>query len=133
MREELGQLAIAHQFYFQLQVGPDGNRWAANAPSTIEAKGHDVVLRGKPSNRQRLSRSLTRKSAGPDAVREVIQVGDNVYAVFGTEVEYSKYHDNPDGRLPFRPHIGVNTKYIERFETRVMNHAMKHLVKRGAA
>jgi hypothetical protein len=135
MRGELADLATAHDFYFQLQVGPDGNRWPENADSTIAAKEHDVVLRGHPKNRQRLMRSLTRKSPSADAVRDVIQIGDNIYCVFGTNVEYSQYHNDfaGGGKLPFRPHVGVPPQYFDRFCGRAMDHALAHLVKLGRA
>lgn len=131
MREELGLLADAHDYYFQTSTGPDGNRWQENATATIEAKGHSRVLRGHPKNKFRLSQSLTRKTATADAIREVIKTDVETIAVFGTNVEYSRYHNEPDGRLPWRPHIGIPGSYFDRFCGRVMDAAITLL--KGAA
>ena len=128
LRDEMKNLADAHSYYFLSQAGPDGVAWQENAPSTIARKGHDNILHGHPSNNFRLSKSLSRKTADADAVREVIKVADTTYGVFGTNVPYSKHHEVIGGRLPLRRHLGVPESYLDRFADRTIDHAIRWLV-----
>lgn len=145
---ELDKIANLEREYFDRQVSPDGAAWAANAPRTIEQKGHDKVLRGvrggiRKSARKnhgaklarrfrqfRLSNSLTLKSKSStgDAIREATDTTNGGWLAFGTEVEYSAFHDQGNSRVPARPHVGVNDRYLDAATERCADYTLKKLV-----
>jgi phage gpG-like protein len=135
--DELLRMTELHKTYFNRQAGPDGAKWAKNAPSTIRQKGHSKVLRGHPSNNFRLSRSLTElhsQSTG-DAIREITQEGDGEARLkFGTFVEYSGFHDRDrlSGRgniIPARPHVGLTEQHVNGMINRLADHIITELAK----
>lgn len=87
-----------HAAGFASQSNPVGSKWKPLAPSTIKRKGHGIIL----YETGRLKASLT--GASGDAVRAVSHRG----LLFGTQVEYSIFHQMGGGRLPQREHVGIN-------------------------
>lgn len=146
MEGELDKIADFERSLFDRQVSPDGSAWAPNAPSTIAAKGHSNVLRGirgqKPSKRKgvrraqkfgrfRLSNSLTLKSkqSTDDAIREAVSDAKGAALSFGTDVEYSVYHDRGTSMFPARQHVGINDSFLDDMAERCLDYAVKQLVK----
>jgi phage gpG-like protein len=130
MKSELDEMAHAHSGYFQRSVSPDGIPWKPNAPRTIAAKGHSRILRGKPSNQYRLSRSLAaRGQPGGDSIREAIQTNTGAYMSFGTAVEYALQNDQGTARIPARPHVGINEAYLDAMTERVADYVIRKLAK----
>ncbi len=153
LENELMRLSDLHKGYFDSSTGPDGQPWAANAPSTIAQKGHSVVLRGIQGTRERnakatkrrpsvrfsrsrgiagfrLATSLTAKTTQSfgDAIREAIQEQPGVaYLTFGTEVPYSIYNQLGTSRIPARPHIGINSAYLDGMVERAADYTMRKL------
>ncbi len=151
--DELTRMALQHKQYFDSQAGPDGQPWAANAPSTIGQKGHTLILRGKlgtrPLNvkatrrrpavgfsrargiaRFRLATSLTAQTTQTfgDAIREAIQESPAVaYLMFGTSVEYSVYNQFGTSRIPPRPHVGISSDYLQKMTERAADFTMQRL------
>lgn len=155
LKSELMRMSDLHRGYFDTSTGPDGNAWSANAPRTIQQKGHAVVLRGIRSKRDRnakatkrrpsvrfsraqgiagyrLATSLTAKTTQSfgDAIREAIQEqpGTAVLA-FGTTVPYSIYNQYGTSRIPARPHLGINSQYLKGMVERAADYVIKQLVK----
>jgi hypothetical protein len=154
LSNELNFLAELHKSFFDASTGPDGQPWAVNAPSTIRAKGHAVVLRGKKGTKPasvkatkrrpsvkfsrakgiagfRLATSLTAKTTQSfgDAVREAASTDGGAMLKFGTTVEYSLYNDQGTDRIPARPHIGMTSKYLDEATNRVADYTLKALAK----
>lgn len=154
LNSELMFLAELHKSFFDSSTGPDGNQWAANAPRTIKAKGHAVVLRGKKGTKAtstkatkrrpavrfsrakgvagfRLATSLTAKTTQSfgDAIREAVGVDGGAMLKFGTDVEYSLYNDQGTGRIPARPHIGMTPQFLDAATNRIADYTMKALAK----
>lgn len=157
MKAELGYLADLHKSYFDSSTGPDGQAWGANAPSTIEAKGHSVILRGRQGTRQqnikatrrrpsvhfsrgkniagfRLATSLTTKTEQSfgDSIREAVRTDNGAMLTFGSGVEYAgdERAGRPTNYAPQgRPHIGMTAKYLDEATGRVADFTMEQLKK----
>ncbi len=132
MVRELDEMARLHAGYFQRQAGPDDAPWAKNAPRTIKEKGHARILRGKPDNNYRLSKSLTlrgTKQSTEDAIRETVQTDTGAYMTFGSAVEYSALHDETRGNIPARRHVGLNEHFVEVMVDRVADYIVRQLAK----
>jgi len=153
LENELIRLSELHKSYFDSSSGPDGQAWAPNAPSTVKQKGHSVVLRGIQGQRQqnvkasrrrpgarfsrsreiagfRLATSLTAKTTQSfgDAIREAIQEQPGMaYLTFGTDVPYSIYNQMGTERIPARPHIGINSTYLDGMVERAADYTIKRL------
>ena len=124
-------MAELHEGYFQREAGPDGVAWPKNAPRTIREKGHSRILRGKPSNRYRLSRSLTERATQTvdEAVREAIQTDTGGWMTFGSLVPYGPFHDRDRGRIPARRHVGINDEHLDGMTERAADFTLKELAK----
>lgn len=154
LRGELDYIADLHKSFFDRSMGPDGAPWKPNAPSTIEHKGHAVILRGVRGRRERdikvtarrpgvrfrktrnirgyrLATSLTAKTSQSfgDAVREAVATQNGGSLTFGTAVEYSVYNDQGTGRIPARPHVGLTEKYLDQATGRAADHLLEQLKK----
>lgn len=129
LQKELLELSNTATGMFASSQTPDGVPWKPNAPRTIREKGHARILRGKPANKYRLSRSLTQKAGGGDAIREAIQTASGAVLGFGTAVEYALYNDQGTNRIPARPHIGINEKHLDGMVERVADYAVAQLAK----
>lgn len=151
---ELDRMADLHQGFFLRSTGPDGSRWAPNAPSTIRQKGHATILRGvrgkaqkhvKATKRRpavfspfrnkirgyRLATSLTTKTTQSfgDAIREVVSDNRGAALSFGTAVEYSIFNQEGTSRAPARPHVGLTGKYVDQMTNRVADFIVVELAK----
>lgn len=151
---ELDRMAVLHKSYFDSSRGPDGAAWKANAPRTVQQKGHAVVLRGirgrkatniKATKRRpgvkfartrniagfRLATSLTAKSRQSfgDAIREAIATTNGGALKFGTAVAYSIYNDQGTDRIPARPHIGMSEKHLDQMTARAADYTLAELSK----
>lgn len=93
----------AESKFFASETSPDGTPWRPLAQSTIERKGHDIIL----VETNRLRASLTGESG--DSVREAAQT----YGVFGTSVPYAHFHQDGGHNLPQREHVGLNNELLE--------------------
>lgn len=122
-RLELLELADIHAGYFRDAAGPDNVAWPPLAPSTIRRKGHAKIL----IDTTRLRQSLTSKTPGGDAIRDVIEGHDVTHVVFGSAVEYGAYHDTPAGSRPARRHVGVNEQHLEHIANRMADYAINEL------
>lgn len=149
MSQELNNLSDLHRGFFNTSSGPDGAAWKPNAPSTIRQKGHSTILRGvrsaKPKKRKsgpkfvrtrwiggyRLATSLTLKAGQStgDAIREGVQTATGGWLKFGTAVEYAGYNDQGTGRIPARPHIGMDDKHLDGIVERTLDYTLKQLAK----
>jgi phage gpG-like protein len=121
--DQLTALEELHQTYFETETDPDGNAWKPLAPSTIAKKGHDRILIETGA----LNNSLVLRNA-EGAVREVTE--DSIR--FGTDIEYSQYHQQGARRrqrrtatgrfasgfifgLPQRKHVGLTDEFWDNF------------------
>jgi hypothetical protein len=154
LQSELTFLAELHKSFFDASTGPDGQPWAANAPRTIQAKGHSVILRGRRGSRQknikatkrrpsvgfsrakgiagfRLATSLTAKTTQShgDAIREAVETPNGAALRFGTSVEYAGYNQDGTSRAPARPHVGFTPEYIDNACNRLADFTVKELAK----
>ena len=122
LEQELSRMAQEHRTYFATETGPDGGQWRDNAPSTIDQKKHSLILRGKRSNRFRLSQSLMLEGAHSmgDAIREAWNTGGGSYLVFGTEVPYSIFNED-------RPHVGLRMSFVDSMVERVADFTVRQL------
>lgn len=156
LNNELTRLANLHKQYFDTSTGPDGKPWDANAPSTVRQKGHSVVLRGVRGSRPlnvkatrrkpsvgfsrsrgiagfRLATSLTAQTTQSygDAIREAIQEQPGVaHLVFGSGVPYAgdRRAGRPTAYAPQgRPHIGINSTYLDGMVQRALDYTLKKL------
>lgn len=103
MDEFFATLQEEHKYYFDYFVSPRGQAWAPLSQVTIDAKGHDTILRETNA----LFLSMTTETG--DSIRDIGGgVGDLlVYGVFGTSVEYAHYHMTGTSRMPARPFAGI--------------------------
>lgn len=99
----LGDLEDVHQAYFDNEAGPSGSKWPVLAESTIKKKGHDRIL----IDTTELHTSLTSNSTSAVRIAETTG-GTTSILSFGTSVEYSAFHNEEDGPLPQREHVGIN-------------------------
>jgi hypothetical protein len=131
MEGELHDLSTYMEGLFANQASPDQAAWKPNAESTIKAKGHARVLRGKPRFGFRLSKSLTTKatSSSSDMVREAIQTDTAAYMGFGTNVEYALFNDQGTRQSPARPFIGIDERYLDSLESSALDHALTEMAK----
>ena len=119
----LDNLETLHDNYFQSETGPGPSRWPELAPSTIARKGHAEIL----VDTGRLQASLVGKTA--DSVREAFQENEHAWVHFGTDVEYSQYHDENAQRLPKRPHVGLSEPDIDGIAKQVLDYQVEELQK----
>lgn len=112
-----------HKGYFDSDVGPGGNAWQENAPSTIAAKGHGEILEDTLA----MMRAVTESSA-EGAIREVFDEGLEAGLVFGiddSDIPYWRFHDLPNVRLPWRPFIGITEPVVDAIAERLLKNQIK--------
>lgn len=102
-----------HAAYFASETTPDGTAWPELSQATIDRKGHDTIL----VDTGRLRESLTGGSS--DSILDIYDEGTNKGLVFGTEVEYSQYHN------PARAHVGINEKTLDQLAEEVVDEALE--------
>lgn len=119
LQDELEPIERLHEDYFFDARGPGGEMWAPLAPSTIAAKGSSVIM----IDSGRLLASLTQ--SGPDAIR-LVQGGNGSFElVFGTDVTYSVFHDEPTANRPARQHVGWNDESLDEVTFHVLDGAIE--------
>lgn len=126
---ELPKMEDFHKQRFATQTDANGQAWAKNAPRTIREKGHSRILRGKPSEGFRLSRSLANRhrNSTEDAVREVAQLEGRAYLGFGSTRPYAAIQQFGTPKIPARPHTGLNEKHVDGMVDRVADYTVKKL------
>ncbi len=92
--------------------------WAPLKPSTIARKGHDRIL----FETGRLKTSLT-VVGGPGNVNKVTQRG----LLFGTDVEYSIFHQTGTSRMPARPPVGLSVQLVDELANTIADAAVNKL------
>jgi phage gpG-like protein len=102
-----GELEAVHATYFAAAQGPGGETWPSLSPATVRRKGHDALL----VDQGRLIGSLAGQSG--DSIREIHADGNSTTLLFGTSLEYSAFHDRGAGRIPARPHVGIDEATID--------------------
>jgi phage gpG-like protein len=107
LAEFAGQLEAIHATYFAGAQGPGGEAWPSLAPATVRRKGHGAVLIDGGD----LIASLTASSG--DSIRELRGEGNATTLLFGTTVGHSAYHDRGTGRMPARPHVGIDEPTVD--------------------
>ena len=94
--EQVGDhLATAEQRQFASQGGYASGGWKELAESTVARKGHDRILVDSGD----LRASLEARSAGGDAIR----VYEPSFLIFGSAVEYARFHQLGQGVPQRRP------------------------------
>jgi len=129
--EELPRLEAFHRERFATQTDATGAAWKKNAPRTIKRKGHTRILRGIPKEGHRLSKSLTQRlrHSTEDAVREVVQTDSFAGLSFGTTRPYHAQNQDGTARIPARPHLGMNEKFVDGVATRAVDYCLAELAK----
>lgn len=133
LQDESNNLADLHNEYFATETGPDGKGWPKNAPRTIARKGHGRVLRGIPTNRHRLSRSLSERGSGTeDSLRTIVRTATGGAMRWGTYVEYSAAHDEDrwshGSVIPARRHVGMTVGFVDDVVERVADYVIEKLM-----
>jgi len=123
LEDTIGKLETLHDNYFQSATGPGNRVWPELAPSTIARKGHAEIL----VDTGRLKSSLTSRTA--DSIRDAFQEEGHAWIHFGTEVEYSHYHDEDALRLPQRPHVGLSEPDLDGIAGQVLDYQVEEMVK----
>lgn len=121
MQAELRLMEAAHGGYWLRQAGPSGAPWPALAASTIRRKGHATILLDKGPLRD----SLTMPYGG--GIRITVDQWPLARMHFGTDVPYSRYHNEGGGRLPQREHVGLTLPHFEAMIPRAVDHAFGQL------
>ena len=111
--------------YFESETDPNGTAWPELAQSTIDAKGHDTIL----VETNKLKSSLIGETG--DSVKEVVQEGKNAGATWGTSVEYARFHQAKDGRLPQRAMVGLSERNVDALTESTAGEAVRQLVESG--
>lgn len=119
--DELRNLERQHKKYFDTETGPDGSKWPPLKDRTVIRKGHEKILVDTGA----LRRSLV--STHSSGVRIVIDEPAGRTLSFGTDVEYSVFHDTAKGNRPARRHVGVKPEYVNGFGERVIDFALEEL------
>jgi phage gpG-like protein len=116
-----------HARFIAMQAGPGGEPWKQLAESTVNRKGHAIILVDKTD--------LAQSIAGPghkDAIREIVNEGSNHGLSFGTRVPYSKFHQHGTKKLPIRMHVGANQKMVDEMSAQLRAFAIAVLVRGDA-
>jgi len=126
LTEQLNVLAGMHEYYFSMEIDPNGQAWEKLADYTIFKKGHDTIL----VESGELKASLT-GGGTPNSYREVMAgVGDTkAVLLFGTDVEYAHWHMTGTSKMPARPMVGVTDQYVDRLAQDVADIVIANLMK----
>lgn len=112
----LGQLQEDSKEFFASQTTPYGTAWTPNAPSTVERKGHGIVL----FETGRLKKSL--ESLSGDSIREFgSRNEESAWATFGTSVPYSIFHSDSTESEADREHVGMTEARLDELSERVLD------------
>ena len=115
---ELGPLIVSvermieshHKNIFEQELAPSGAYWEELAESTVEAKGHAIILEDLGD----LLQSLTFGGMG-DAIRERHTTTGAAELLFGTTDPKSEFHQKGTKKMPQREHVGLNDIFIDEF------------------
>ena len=124
METQMRRLEAIHEGYWQKNAGPSGSTWAPNAPATIRAKGHGIVL----VHKLRLRPAMTRPFAD-GAVRMAVDEWPRAVMIFGNTLPYSPINNDGGGRIPAREHIGITIQTFELMTQSATEFAFKALQK----
>lgn len=95
---------------FDDEVDPDGRKWQALAPSTVESKQRRKT---KPGKRARVRAKATDILKESFLLRDTIAYNaDSTSVRVGTPQEYGIFHqsDEPRSKIPQRKFLGVNAE-----------------------
>jgi phage virion morphogenesis protein len=95
---------------FDDEVDPDGRRWQALAPSTVESKQRRKT---KPGKRAKVRAGATDILKESFLLRDTIAYNaDSTSVRVGTPQEYGVFHqsDEPRSKIPQRKFLGVNAE-----------------------
>jgi len=111
-------VAAGEQAAFAGERSPGGESWPELSPVTIARKGHDRIL----YETGRLEASLV-SVGGPGNIHEIGERG----SLFGTDAEYSLYHQLGGGRLPRREHVGTDSATVDDLADAIAEHVVESL------
>ncbi len=107
---------------FQSEHEPGGSPWLPLKPSTMKRKHHAGILFDTGA----LMASLI-TVGGPGNVHETNPRG----LLFGTDVEYSIFHQEGTAKMPARPHVGTTEDVVDRLMNRIADDVVKQLTVSG--
>jgi phage gpG-like protein len=111
-----------HQVMYDSGQDSNGSAWEPLAPSTVARKGHDTIL----VDTNRMKASLV--SPTGDSIRDVVSENGMAGAVFGTDVEYARFHVAGTSRMPARPPVGISEKTIDQVQNEVADHTVASMM-----
>ena len=111
MLEEFQQvIAQGEEDAFRAQSTPGGEPWAPLAEVTIIRKGHDKILIETAA----LAASLV-DVGGPGNINMTMSHG----LIFGTDVDYTIFHETGTSKMPARPVVGMSDQTLDELCERV--------------
>jgi len=118
MIASLELIADGEKAAFDSGSSPGGEPWTPNAPSTIEKKGHGIVLFETGA----LEQSLVEVGA-ENNIHETSHRG----LLFGTELPYSIFNQEGTSRIPARPHVGMNEQLVDAITEEIAEFTVEQL------
>ena len=118
LAEFLPVLRGDHEEMFSGEHDSTGSGWEPLAESTIQRKGHDIILFEKGHLKESL---ISDGGAG-----QIAETSDR-HLAFGTEVEYAGYHQSGTSRMPARPPVGLREDTLDEIVETVADRTIESL------